>query len=201
MKNLLLIAAATFSFASANAAERGGVYLEPGLTYETSSSSIDYPSPLSNSTGSVAGYGLAAKVGFHVNEAILIGVDGRYSRPTFEDSTNNMRATTDSLNYGLLLGAQMPYFGLRLWGGYVLGGMLNPVEAGNLDVRFERPEGYRVGLGMRVAAFGLSLEYQSLTYQTTVLETAGIFSLDTAFNNTKLTNNSYVLNVSFPLEL
>src|SRR5690349_20011520 len=118
--SLLLILAA----ASAQAA--GGLFVEPAITYESSSSSIDYPSPLSNSSGSVNGAGFGARIGGHIAETVFLAADIRYSKPQFKDSTNNLASAATSLNYGAVLGVQMPIVGLRVWGGYVFGGELNP---------------------------------------------------------------------------
>jgi len=47
----------------------------------------------------------------------------------------------------------------------------------------------------------INLEYQSLKYDKTTLEKLGPFSVGTDLGSSKLTNNSYVVSVSFPIGL
>lgn len=183
------------------AAADGGLFVEPAITYESGSSSIDYPSPFSNSTGTVNGLGLSAKIGGHVAEALFLAGDVRYSKPTFKDSTNDLNSEATSMNYGALLGIQMPIVGLRIWGEYVFGGELDPGASRGFDFKFSDAKGYRVGVGFHVAVVSINLEYQTLKYDTTKLEQLGTFPVNTTLDSSKLTNNSYVVSVSFPVEL
>jgi hypothetical protein len=178
----------------------GGLFVEPALTYESSSSSIDYGAPLNNSSGSVNGAGLGLRLGGHIMDIMFIGADVRYSRPQFKDSSNNYDATATSINYGVVVGAQMPVLGLRVWGGYVLGGELNPEASGGTDVKFADPKGYRIGAGIHVLMVSVNLEYQELKYDKTTIEQLGGVNTNTSISN-KLQNNSYVVSVSFPMSL
>jgi hypothetical protein len=180
---------------------RMGLFIEPALTYERSDTSINYPAPFSSSKGKADGFGLGARLGFHINEVFFLGVDGRYSMPTFKDSSVNYDAKSVSTNWGPVAGIQMPIVGLRVWGGIILGGNLNPDSSGNLDINFKDTSGYRVGAGFRVLPISLNIEYQHLKYGESILERVGPFSPTTTFSNVALTNNSWVVSVSFPVEL
>lgn len=190
----------TFAFSSAAFAE-SGLFIEPSLTYESSASSIDYPSPFSNSTGTVNGAGIGLRLGGHVMDILFLAADVRYSRPQFKDSTNNLDATATSINYGGVVGVQTPVLGLRVWGGYVFGGELHPEVSNNVEFKFSDPKGYRVGAGLRILMVSVNLEYQSLKYDKTTLEQIGPFATNVSLDDSKLTNNSYIVSVSFPLAL
>lgn len=207
MKKLLLLSplAAMIFFTTftntARAESSGGLFVEPGITYETLDTSINWPAPFNTSTGSAKGAGLFARLGLHVNEAIFIALDGRYSKPSFEDSSTGTNETADSSNYGPVLGFQMPNVGLRVWGAYVLGGELNPEKGGSgEDYKFEEANGYRVGAGFHLGSISLNLEYQEIQYETNVQSSAG-FPINTQFNNSDLTSKGYVISLSFPAEL
>lgn len=207
MKKLLLLShlAAIFCFTTmtttARAESSGGLFVEPGITYESTDTDINWPAPFTNSTGSVKGYGLMARLGFHINEAFFIALDGRYAKPTFSDSSTNADVSADHSTYGPVVGVQMPNFGLRVWGAYVLGGELNPGEAsGGTDYKFEKANGYRVGAGFHLSFVSLNLEYQEIKYDTT-LQSQGGFPLNSQFDNSDLTSKGYVISLSFPAEL
>ncbi len=183
------------------AAENGGLFVEPAVTYELGDTTVTYPTPLSNSTGSVAGFGIGARLGVHVHEALFLGVDGRYSMPRFKDSSVTYDADSVSTNWGAVLGLQMPTLGLRIWGVYLLGGDIDPKASGSFDVKVGSASGYRAGVGFRIGALSLNLEYQQIKYGTTDVEQFGPFSPGTSFDNVELENKSWIASVSFPLEL
>lgn len=186
---------------AAQASEDGGLFIEPAITYETGDSTVNWPSPFSNSTGKVEGFGLGARLGFHINKAFFLGFDGRYSMPNFKDSSVNYDAKATAANWGPVVGVQMPDMGLRIWGTYVMGGELNPEKSGNFDVKVKDPTGYRAGVGFHVASVSLNLEYQQLKYDTSILEQVGSYSANTSFSNVTLENKSWIASVSFPVEL
>ncbi|MES2962800.1 MAG: outer membrane beta-barrel protein [Bdellovibrionota bacterium] len=186
---------------SAEASEEGGLFIEPSATYETSTSSINYPSPLSDSSGKVEGFGVGARVGLHLQQALFIGIDGRYSMPKFTDSSTNSASNAKAWNWGPVLGLQMPDAGLRLWGGYVAGGELDPESSGSFDAKFANQTGYRLGVGFHVASVSLNLEYQDTKFGTTTVEQFGPFTPGTVFNDVNLKNKSWIASVSMPLEL
>lgn len=177
-----------------------GLFLEPGITYELGDTTINYPSPLANSTGSVQGLGLAARAGVHLFEAFFLGLDYRYSMPQFKDSSDNYDEKAIATNWGPVVGMQMPIVGLRIWGSYIMDGELNPDKSRNFDVKFAKATGYRVGAGFQLILVSLNLEYQQLKYDQTNLEQAGPFSANTTLNQVNLENKTWLASVSFPLE-
>jgi hypothetical protein len=61
-------------FASAQEG-KSGLMIEPSVSYELGNTSIGYPAPFSNSTGTASGFGLGARLGFHFEEAFFLGLD------------------------------------------------------------------------------------------------------------------------------
>lgn len=194
---LTILTAMVAKMSVAKAASEGGLFVEPSVTYERGESTVNYPSPFSNSTGTIQGFGLGARLGFHLNEAFFLGFDGRYSMPQFKDSSVHYDAKAVSTNWGPVVGMQMPDLGIRIWGAYVMGGELNPEKSEIFDVNFKNATGYRVGAGFRITAVSLNLEYQQLKYDQTNLEQPGPF---TTFNNVDLENKAWIASVSFPFE-
>ena len=187
--------------ASAHAADGAGIYLEPSLTYELGNSTTHYPSPLSDASGTLEGFGVGARAGMHVSEAFLLGLDARYSMPQFKDSSVSYDARAVAWNFGPVIGMQMPIVGLRLWASYIAGGGLDPEKSGSVDVKFTEATGYRVGAGMRLAAVSLNLEFQQLKYNKGALESLGPFSPGTNLDSVNPDVKSWIASVSFPLEL
>jgi hypothetical protein len=184
-----------------NAQSDVGLFLEPAITYEIGNTDANYPSPLSNSSGTSEGFGLGARIGMHVYESFFVGIDGRYSMPNFKDSSVNYDAKSASTNYGPVIGMHMPDMGLRLWGTYIFDGDLNPDRSGSFDVKVQSAEGFRVGAGFRMEAFSLNIEYQELSYDDATLEQLGPFSPGASLNGVQLDNKSWIASVSFPIEL
>lgn len=178
-----------------------GLFIEPAVTFDLGATTIQYPSPLSNSTGSVNGFGLGAKLGFHISESVFVALDGRYSMPQYKDSSVHYEALATSYNWGPVVGVQFPEVGMRVWGGLVLGGDLNPDASDGFDVKFKNANGFRVGTGFRVASVSLNLEYQQLGYGEAILEQIGPFDPESAFDNVFLQSRSWIASVSFPFEL
>lgn len=183
-----------------SATAHAGLFVEPMLTYETSDSSVDYPAPFSNSTGSAAGLGVGLRLGLHFKEVIFGGIDMRYSNPKFKDSSVNYDAKALAFNWGPVIGAQMPITGLRVWGSYLWGGSFDPESSGGYDVKFEQASGFRLGGGFQFILVGLNLEYQEVNYASTTLEQAGPFAPGT-FGDPHLQNKSWILSFSFPVEM
>jgi len=193
----------TLAFSQARAAEgNGGLFLEPGVTYEMLAGGVDYPAPFTNSTGKLQGLGLVARFGIHAAEILFVGLDARYARPNFTDSANDTSSSAVEYNYGPMIGAQMPQvIGLRFWGSYIIGGLTDPDESKGVDVKFNNPTGWRLGAGFKVALVSLNLEYQALTHSSTTLEKIGPFALDSNMDSVKYRNEGFVLSVTFPLAL
>ena len=187
---------------SANAqTSDGGLFVEPGVTYQMYDSSIDYPAPFSNSSGEVKGFGLMGRVGFHINEAFFVAGDARYSMPNFEDSTNSLDAEAQQFDWGVTAGVQMPNLGLRVWGTYLIGSELDPEASNGFDYKFTNGTGYRIGAGFRVSIVSLNLEYQKIDYDKTTVQQLGPFTGSTNTDNIKFDGTGWVASVSFPLEL
>ena len=180
---------------------RYGFFIEPAITYENGENTVNYPSPLSNSSGSVNGLGLGARFGFHFYDVFFWGLDGRFSMPHYQNSSNDYDTSSTATNWGPVIGMQTPIIGLRIWGSIVLGGNLDPEKSGNFDVKFSDASGYRVGTGFKVSQVSLNLEYQHINYDKTILEQIGPFSSGTILNNINSDNNSWIVSVSFPCTL
>lgn len=180
---------------------KSGFMFEPMVLAEAS----DLKPSVSNGAiaendGSLRGGGLGLRIGGHINDTFFYAADGRYTR---EDFKNNTYATASSwgYNYGATIGAQTPYYGVRVWGTGVLGGSLDPASGANgVDLRFDNPKGWRVGAGVHVYQVAVNLEYQDLKYGSTVVQNAGAAAIDTD-NTGTLTQRGATLSVGFPIEL
>lgn len=203
MRRLSLLAASALvgATAAAQAETTSGLFIEPGITYEMGKSSVDYPSPLDNSSGTVNGLGLVGRVGVHLNESFFLAIDGRYAQPQFKDSTNDFDSKATSYHFAPVVGVQMPNVGARVWAGYVMASELDPEESKGVDLRFKDGQGYQVGAGVRLSAVSLNLEYRSVRYKSTELQKLGPFSPNTSFDSVKFTDNAFIGSVTFPLEL
>lgn len=177
-----------------------GLFVEPSVSFEKGESSVKYPG-LSDSTGTSDGFGVGARLGFHLNEVFFAGIDGRYSMVQFKDSSVNYDSKSNSYNVGPVVGMQMPNLGLRLWGAYVMEGELNPEESRGFDVKFDDPTGPRIGAAFHLAALSLDVEYQQLKYGSSTLERAGIFNPNAQFDNVNLESNSWIVSLSFPMSM
>lgn len=181
--------------------DSGGLFVEPGLTYESGDSKIDYPAPFGDSDESANGFGLLGRFGVHIHESFFVAVDGRYKWIDFNDSANGYDANATAYNIAPVVGIQMPNVGLRLWASYVLLGVLDPESNNGTDLKFEDGKGLRIGGGFRIFSLSLNLEYEDLEYGRTVIEQAGIFGGLGSSDAINLDNKSYILSLSFPLEL
>jgi hypothetical protein len=175
-----------------------GMFVEPGITYEFSDAKINFPG--GDHDGNVHGFGLMGRVGFHIMDIVFVAADGRYSRPTFRDSTGNVDSTANAYNWGAIAGVQTPLAGLRVWAGWILGGGIDPDSVNNFDVKYSSGSGWRVGAGLYIAAVSLNFEYQHIGYDNVEIQQIGAFTPGTNFTGTELTNNSYVFSLSFPVE-
>jgi hypothetical protein len=200
MKTNGLLALALFGFSITGAyAAKGGVFVEPMVTYEQGKGKINYKSPINDSTSNMDGFGLGARAGFHVSDIIFIGADGRYSKPTFKDSSFNTKSNAKAWNWGPTLGVQTPTdLGIRVWGTYIVDGQVDPEKDKGIDAKFKDGSGYRLGAGIKLWITSLNLEYQRMTYDTTDVKT-NLANFST--KNASLKNNSWILSVSFPIGL
>lgn len=191
----LLCGATTFLVASPAMAN---FYVEPSITYQKADNEVKWPSPLNSSTGDSKGFGFGLKLGFHINDVFFAGLDGHYSKPKFTNSATDYDATATETHYGAVIGAQMPVAGLRLWGGYVFGGELDPEKSGAVDVKFKDAKGPKIGVGFKVMMVSLNVEYAELEYDKSVLQEVGPIS---GSFDSKLTNKMGMISVSMPLTL
>jgi hypothetical protein len=178
---------------------KGGLFIEPSLTYQAGKTTVSYPAPLSDSDEDVKGFGLGLRLGFHVYESVFLAADARYAMPTYDSSALGDSAESTAYNAGVTLGVQTPLAGIRVWGTYILAGELNPKEINGFDVKFNDLKGYRVGAGIYVGIVSLNVEYQDAKYDSTTIEDAGGLSgnLDSVDGHDK----SYIVSVSFPVSL
>lgn len=177
--------------------DSGGFYLEPFIFGSQSEGAIE-ASGLGaiDSTSDIREGGLGLRIGGHIGEVVLISADARYGRAGLSNSFYE-NADSDHYNYGLMLGAQTPWAGIRVWATRILGGEFNPnAGANNLDVKFGGATGYRVGAGFHVAAVSLNLEYQDLSYGDTDVESPGT----TTISNIDASQKGYTVSLGFPLE-
>jgi len=197
---LPLALVAIFSQAALAETKNGGLFVEPMLTYEKGESNVDYPAPFGDADGDVDGFGVGARLGFHVLESLFIGADGRYSKVDFDNDDPNFESDATAYNYGPVVGVQMPTsVGLRIWGNYIMGGQMDLDKENDVDLKLEDASGYRVGAGVKLGSISLNLEYQQISYDKTELEDAGIFSGST--NDVDAEIQSYIVSVSFPISL
>ena len=181
----------------------GGFYMEPMLLVTRADSSVNtskLPMINDDTTGSEQGYGLGLRLGGHVSEILLVGVDARYAKTQMQDSSYGS-ANAQSYNVAPVIGLQTPLFGIRLLAGYVAAGENDP-EAGSrgLDLKFKDANGWRVGAGLHVASLSVNLEYQDLKYNTTDVESFGSLNVNTT-SDIDVTNRGYALTIGFPIEL
>ena len=206
MKQLIFIMALGVFSLPAFALDPGGLFVEPGVTFEqTSKGKINWPSPLNDSSSQLKGLGLSARLGFHLNQALFLGVDGRYSKPKFKSSVFDSSVSSTAYNWGPVVGMQMPNIGLRLWADYIVDGQVDPESytagGSSLDGKFQKGKGYRVGAGFHVLMLSVNLEYQKIKYDEAELQEIGPFAPGTDYSSVSLDDESWILGVSFPLAL
>lgn len=191
----------TVNNSSSSRSSVAGVFFEPmllGSSEDFSMKSAQLPFATSDTSGTATGYGLGLRLGVHLSE-FFIGVDGRYDREEMKDSFYQT-TNADVFNYGPTIGVQMPYVGLRLMGTYVMGGQFNadPGISG-LQLDFQKPTGWRAGLGFHIMSISLNLEYQDLTYGITQVKSLGSLALNSEVKMDTETKG-YLLSLSFPTE-
>lgn len=203
MKKIILIFAVfIFAIPSSFALSNFGLFVEPMLTYEKGDADINFSEPLGDSDTDIDGFGLGGRLGVHFLESFFVALDGRYSMPNFDDGRTGIDTESTAWNYGPVAGIQLPWVvGLRVWGGYVMDGEVDPDKDNGINAKFEEGTGYRVGAGFKIAWASLNLEYQDITYEDTTVEQIGGFNSGASLSDTELENKSWVLSVSFPFSL
>ena len=170
----LLASAALWLSPLANAYVEGtGLFLEPGVSYQHVSSNINYGGTVAaNSSATARGFGVIGRAGVHVYESFFVAADARYAFPCFEDNANGYSASAQSWDIAPVIGMQMPDWGARVFVGYVLAGALDPQSANNANVKFENPNGWRAGFGLKLKQFSVNIEWQHLHYGKANVEPA-----------------------------
>jgi hypothetical protein len=163
---------------------RAGLYVEPGITYESGTTTTTYPT--GESGGTNRGFGLMGRVGFQLNDVLFLAADARYSKPHFHDGV--IDADADAYQVGPVVGIQTPIAGLRVWAEYVAQAQLDPAGTNNFDAKFKNGTGFTVGAGFHVLAVSLNLEYQKLNYATTEFQSVGPFTNVGDSDSTKMKN-------------
>lgn len=200
MKTSFKIAVSTLVL-TFSASAFAGLFVEPALTYESGDNKIDWQSNLiSKSTGTTKGGGFALKLGGHVSDILFLALDGSYSKPEFKNSAVDYSAAADSTLYGVVLGAQVPIVGLRIWGGYIFDGQIDPKESNGYDVKFTGATGPKIGAGLNLLLVSLNVEYMDLSYKNSYLEKAGPLTPNQTFDG-NYTNKMLVFSVSIPVAL
>lgn len=182
--------------------DKGGLFIEPMVTYTREEATIKTSQiPLfTDTSGENSGFGLGAKLGFHVSEAVFLGADARFSRLSLTDSSYG-DGTGNAYNFGPTVGVQMPVVGLRIFATYVPWGTFDPDAGSNdFDVKFKNGKGFRIGAGFKIAAVSLNLEWQKMKYDDTEVQSIGSY---TANGNTSVDyeTEGWIASVSFPLAL
>jgi hypothetical protein len=198
MKKLAIALAFLGTAVMTSAAHADGLFVEPAITYESGSNSITWP-VVGNSTGNTKGPGFDLKLGGHLMDILFLALDASYSKPGFTNSAVNYDAAADQNLFGVILGAQMPIVGLRLWGGYIFDGQLDPAASNGFDVKFTRAQGYKLGAGFRVLMVSLNLEYQDVKFGNTSLQTQP--AAFTGAIDEKLQNKTTLVSVSMPFTI
>ena len=199
---LLLAALITCShYAFADGSIRGsGLYIEPGVTYTTMQSNVNYPAPFSNSSANVSGFGAVFRGGIHVFERFFVAADARYGLNKFQDNGNNISVNGSSWDLAPTIGVQMADYGVRLYGGYILAGNMDPKGVNGYDFRFEDPTGWRVGAGLKLQQLSVNIEWQTIHYGKTTVQSAGGFAAGSNTDAIKFDGNGIVASVTFPIE-
>jgi hypothetical protein len=200
--SVLFIISLLTSFGAYSADGVSGVFLEPMVTYETGTGEVNFPSPINSSESKVKGFGTGARFGAQVWETVFAGIDGRYSIPTFKDTTLNQDIKSKSWNIAPMIGIQMPTpVGLRMWGSWILAGHLDPDSDKGVNEKFKSGNGFRVGGGFRVGMISMNAEYQYIKYDETEIQDVGVFTPGYTASNIALTNKSLILSISIPIGL
>ena len=180
-----------------------GLFVEPMLIYSQNDSSIQtsqLPIITDDTSGTISEASLGARLGVHVGDIFILAADGRYGKSKFKDSSYSTADAT-GYNYGATAIVQTPIAGIQLFGTYILGGAFDPqAGAQNIDLKFTNARGYRVGGGIHIMAVSLNLEYQDITYNNSIIESAGPVALnrETAVDANQ---RGYAVSLGFPISL
>jgi Outer membrane protein beta-barrel domain len=176
------------------AVSNAALFFEPGITYQSHETTVDWGGLLGNSTGKNIGTGINLRLGTHLSDIVFVGLDGRYALTQFEDSAGNTNSDAKNMDLAPFVGVQMPIVGLRLWASYVAWGEIDPDSESGFDAQLAKANGLRLGVGFHIAMVSLNLEYQDLKYDDVTVGTPlGSFTASDA------TAKGLTAGVSFPL--
>lgn len=177
-----------------------GAFLEPGISYQTLDSNVNYPAPLTNSSATLRGFGVLLRGGVHVWERVFVAADARYGMNRYNDNANNYSVDAQSWDLAPTIGVQMADWGVRLYAGYVLAGDLDPKSANGYDFRFENPNGWRVGAGLKLQHLSLNVEWQNINYGKTTVQSVGGFAPNATTDDIEFRGEGLVVSLTFPIE-
>ena len=159
---------------SSSPRQRGGLFIEPGVTYEMGDVKAKTASIISgvtsDSTGEANGLGVVARLGIHVNDIIFVAADGRYSKLRHNLSLYDGKTDADAWQLAPVVGVQTPYAGIRVWAGYVAAAGLDPKGADGWDIKYEKGQGWLAGAGLRLGIVSLNLEYKNVQFDRMVAQ-------------------------------
>lgn len=217
MKKMVLLMSLVVGLSTAHAADgssttndseshtrsRGGLFVEPMLIYSKNDSTIktsQLPLITDDTSGTINDAAIGARLGVHIGEVFILAADGRYGKSRFQDSSYQT-ADASNYNYGATAMVQTPVVGIQLFGTYILGGVFDPAAGNqNIDLKFTDARGYRVGAGLHIMAISLNLEYQDITYNNSIIESAGSVALNRQ-TSVDANQRGYALSLGFPIEL
>jgi hypothetical protein len=174
-----------------------GLFLEPGVSYQTTTSNIDYSGKLANSSGSTRGFGALLRGGIHIYSQFFVAADARYAQLQFTDNANNISVRASSWDIAPTVGWQMPDNGPRLYAEYVLAGNLDPQSANGLDPYFDEAQGWRFGAGLKLQSVSVNIEWQQLRYGNAKVDRSGASPITGVDYNG---DQGLIASVTFPFE-
>lgn len=176
-----------------------GLFLEPGVSYQVVEGNVDYPAPMRNSSAVNRGFGVLLRGGIHLFERFFVAADARYAFLAFSDNSNNINGDARSWDIAPVIGVQMADWGGRAYVGYALAGELDPDSSNNFNYKFEQPNGWRAGVGLKLKFLSVNIEWQRFEYGKTKIEDAGTLPASTTSAG-KYAAEGLVASVTFPIE-
>ncbi len=169
------------------AADDGGLFLEPGVTYQFNT----------EDQTDVRGLGLMMRLGFHIDELMFLAADARYSFLEYSDDTANFESDATSYNLAPTFGIQMRDVGIRAWGSWIVLGNLKPDSNNGTNINLEDAQGFRVGGGFHIHSFSVNLEFERINYNDSSISTA-IITTPGAY---ELESDAWIVSISAPIEI
>lgn len=173
-----------------------GLFLEPGVTYQTTNSAVDYGAGFGNSSASTQGFGAVVRGGIHVMDRFFLAADARYAMLKYADNSNNIDVDATSWDIAPTVGIQMADWGARFYTGYVLAGNLDPKSVNNVDTRFDQATGWRFGAGLKAKYLSVNIEWQRLHYGEAEITRPAAATL----TGVKYNAEGLIASVTFPIE-